>query len=480
MRVPFRHVCFLVIILSALAFNSDVMCWDGGFADWPERAQSEFCLGDRSSSCGEDEGTPIFFPLSPENETAGPTFLTLPQSNEVVFHAESEFVEELLGILHGFVKTAGGPVCTEIGHDDSIRDGSQTNEAHNTAQREDNPETCEPVLAPVDGEPEILFLNWFDNKGHFRVMDMLEKAAPSASGDPQSVLEALRDPVARAVCLSPFGAERSGNLHLGMDLQGAPGTPVMSVAAGRVVFAGRLTGFEAYGRIVVIDHGQGIFSLYGHVKPLKSLLQSKKRSYSPVTVRAGEQVAAVGATTDGESSSGPHLHFELLMVSKEGKSKRFALLNPARYLPSFRDLEPKPVQASLSVKKKRRSHSLNKLDVKADFGRGIFCVLKTLEPVCPNLTGQFIVSEAQQKERGLRPRGSCDDHPAMLKKINPGRFTLLKKMEAFCGMHQHNPLLHSNFNSPALLASTSGFSNGMRRSRFLLPRFLPIFMPDRF
>lgn len=479
MRVPTKYIFFLLITLNVFAFNAGCVAWDGAFPLWFADRRPKFAMEVLSCLSPEDRESIRFPALTPENDAQKPSSTNLPQPDEAESPVKSDFLEELLDILHGFAKTTSDSRTARRRTDGLASDRPGPNEASNIVKITDNPVNSEPVLTPTDGEPEILFLNWFDNKGHFHVMDMLERAAPSAPADPQHILMALQDPVFPAVCLSPFGAERSGSRHLGMDLQGSPGTPVIAVADGRVVFAGRLSGFEAYGRIVVIDHGQGIFSLYGHVKPVKNLLQSKRRGYAPVGVHAGERVAVVGATTDGESSSGPHLHFELLMVSKEGDSKRFALLNPARYLLSFKDEEAKAVQASLGAKKKRRSGPLNKLNLKAEFGRGIFCVLKTLEPVCPNLTGQFSVPAPQRPERCRTVRLFSDNHPTTLKKLNPGRFRLLKKMEAFCGMHQDNSLCRSHFNSPALFAVTSGFYVEYRSRRFLLPRFLPVFRPDR-
>ncbi len=467
-------------MLNVFTSNGGCVALEDGLPRWFADPQPEFVAENPLSLNPEKRECVPILSLTTENDTQKPLSSHLRQTDEAELTVSSEYLEKVLGILHGFVKTTSDGHVEGCAPDNLTSDKTGQYEAPNIVKVTNHSVSSEPVLTPAEGEPEVLFLNWFDDKGHFHVMDMLERGAPSAPADPQSILTALRDPVCLAVCLSPFGAQRSGGLHLGMDLQGSPGTSVMAVADGRVVYAGRLSGFEAYGRIVVIDHGQGIFSLYGHVKPVKSLIQSKRRGYAPIITHAGERIAVVGATTEGESSSGPHLHFELLMVSKEGNSKRFALLNPARHLPSFKDQEPKAVQASLGTKKKTRSGSLNKLNLRAEFGRGIFCVLKTLEPVCPNLAGQFSFPTPQRPGRCRIVRSFGDNHLAILKKLNPGRFKLLKKMEAFCGMHQNNPLCYSHFNSPALLAAPSGFYVESRSRRFLLPGFLPVFIPDRF
>lgn len=86
--------------------------------------------------------------------------------------------------------------------------------------------------------------------------------------------------------------------HMGLDIPAAHGTAVLASGGGRVLSAG----FRGpYGKAIVIDHGQGLQTLYGHC--------------SKLYVRAGElvmpeqKIAAVGSTG---RSTGPHLHFEVI------------------------------------------------------------------------------------------------------------------------------------------------------------------------
>ena len=70
---------------------------------------------------------------------------------------------------------------------------------------------------------------------------------------------------------SPYGPRRiicnsagcSSSFHSGVDLGGACGTPLKSVAAGRVISAANAGGF---GNRVIVDHGGGVRSVYGHMK----------------------------------------------------------------------------------------------------------------------------------------------------------------------------------------------------------------------
>src|SRR5947207_1793947 len=87
--------------------------------------------------------------------------------------------------------------------------------------------------------------------------------------------------------------------HLGFDLASLRGSPVPAANAGRVVFAGAL---GIYGNTVVIDHGLGVFSLYGHL--------------SEVGVKPGAAVGRgdpIGKTGDTGLAAGDHLHFSIMI-----------------------------------------------------------------------------------------------------------------------------------------------------------------------
>jgi len=98
------------------------------------------------------------------------------------------------------------------------------------------------------------------------------------------------------------------SLHTGVDIAGSGcnGDPVVAAAAGTVIKA---TYSNSYGNYVVIDHGDGITTLYAHSSKLLVKAGDK--------VKAGQQIMKVGTTG---YSTGPHLHFE---VRKNG-----SYLNP--------------------------------------------------------------------------------------------------------------------------------------------------------
>jgi murein DD-endopeptidase MepM/ murein hydrolase activator NlpD len=98
--------------------------------------------------------------------------------------------------------------------------------------------------------------------------------------------------------------------HAGLDFAADYGSPIRAADSGTVIYAGWYGG---YGKAVIIDHGQGITTLYGHCS---ELYVSEGQ-----TVEKGQAIAAVGSTG---LSTGPHLHFE---VRRDGTP-----VNPADYL----------------------------------------------------------------------------------------------------------------------------------------------------
>jgi murein DD-endopeptidase MepM/ murein hydrolase activator NlpD len=104
------------------------------------------------------------------------------------------------------------------------------------------------------------------------------------------------NPLPEASLTSCFG-QRWGRLHAGIDLAAANGTRLRAAGAGVVVTAGPADG---YGNAVLIDHGNGYLTHYGHM--------------SVITVTAGQHVKAgeeIGNEGSTGHSTGPHLHFEV-------------------------------------------------------------------------------------------------------------------------------------------------------------------------
>jgi murein DD-endopeptidase MepM/ murein hydrolase activator NlpD len=95
---------------------------------------------------------------------------------------------------------------------------------------------------------------------------------------------------------SPFGM-RWGTLHPGIDIGVPTGTPIHAAGSGTVVWCGWMSG---YGNLVMIDHHNGLATLYGH--------QSRIAVSCNQQVSTGETIGYVGCTG---FCTGPHLHFEV-------------------------------------------------------------------------------------------------------------------------------------------------------------------------
>jgi len=128
------------------------------------------------------------------------------------------------------------------------------------------------------------------------------RSSGSSSGD------ALIWPLSGRIT-SRFGL-RWGRMHNGVDIAVPIGTPVKAAADGCVIFAGWRSG---YGRLVILDHGAGVHTYYGH--------------NSSFTVNVGDAAAAgdrIALSGNSGVSTGPHLHFE---VRVNGRAR-----NPLDYL----------------------------------------------------------------------------------------------------------------------------------------------------
>jgi murein DD-endopeptidase MepM/ murein hydrolase activator NlpD len=91
---------------------------------------------------------------------------------------------------------------------------------------------------------------------------------------------------------------RAGEWHYGLDIAASRNSPVIAARAGEVIFSG--WDHTGYGRMIQIDHGNGVRTLYAH---LQSAL-----------VKRGQHVSAgylIGLSGNSGNSLGPHLHFEI-------------------------------------------------------------------------------------------------------------------------------------------------------------------------
>lgn len=123
-----------------------------------------------------------------------------------------------------------------------------------------------------------------------------EREGGLATSIPQAAPDVWLLPMHNYSFTSSYGW-RWGRMHNGIDLAAPQGAPIYAVHAGTVVLSRWHGGF---GYAVVIDHGDGVETLYAHAS---ELLVSEGQE-----VTAGDRIALVGNTG---FSFGPHLHFEI-------------------------------------------------------------------------------------------------------------------------------------------------------------------------
>ncbi len=114
----------------------------------------------------------------------------------------------------------------------------------------------------------------------------------------------------RGTVSSGYGL-RNGRMHEGIDILAPEGTPVRAAGYGIVVYAD--DELHGYGNAIILDHGDGVTTLYGHLQRIR--------------VRSGDAVAAgsvIGTVGDTGNATTTHLHFELRVRGEE--------VDPSNYL----------------------------------------------------------------------------------------------------------------------------------------------------
>ncbi len=148
------------------------------------------------------------------------------------------------------------------------------------------------------------------------------------------------------VCItSPYGVRRSSRRsHKGIDIRAPLGSPIMAFRGGTVVCAEY---HSSYGYMVEIQQDDGIVSRYAHM--------------SQILVRKGDRVTPglmIGRVGSTGRSTGPHLHFELLLDNRQ--------MNPMTYLPTPKQVVTKGTEADAAaarqaLSKSKRSSSRSKV-----------------------------------------------------------------------------------------------------------------------
>ena len=176
------------------------------------------------------------------------------------------------------------------------------------------PKTPSPSLSTPSLDSMVIYMDGLDKKSQLVhqditiLMEQLYERKDIMSSTP-SILPA------KGWISSHFGYRKypftgDVSLHEGMDIAAAPGTPVYAPASGVIVFAGYKQG---YGKVIVMDHGYELSTLYGH---LSDIMVSRWKK-----VERGQVIGSIGSTGH---STGPHLHYEVRISNVP--------VDPAKYI----------------------------------------------------------------------------------------------------------------------------------------------------
>ncbi|WP_327110235.1 M23 family metallopeptidase [Nocardia sp. NBC_01730] len=154
---------------------------------------------------------------------------------------------------------------------------------------------ADPGASPES--PQVLNVSAPADLGQFNdILHKGQKYAEDLAAQEAAKLRPLFTKFAAGTFTSGFGA-RWGVQHLGIDIAGPIGTPIVAVADGTVVEAGPAAGFGMWVRLL---HDDGTITIYGHIDTA-TVSQGQR-------VMAGDQIATIG---NRGFSTGPHCHFEV-------------------------------------------------------------------------------------------------------------------------------------------------------------------------
>ena len=176
-------------------------------------------------------------------------------------------------------------------------------------------------------------------------MDMLRKQLYIQSNSLEELIEMGKNQEERMKCIpaiqpiankdlkrtaSGYGMRidpiyRTPHFHSGMDFSAKIGTDIYATGNGKVTYASWKQG---YGNCVIIDHGYGYQTVYGHLSKFKVRVGQK--------VTRGEVIGEVGNTG---KSTGPHLHYEVIVRGRHD--------NPSKYY--YMDLTPEEYDRMIQI-----------------------------------------------------------------------------------------------------------------------------------
>lgn len=164
-------------------------------------------------------------------------------------------------------------------------------------QKAENLVTSEEAISKLYVEPAKIVAIAKNGTAKYETTGNVNTALTTSAGKANIGISLIR-PVSGTIT-SRFGAGSSirRSSHTGLDIATSTGTPIVAAASGTVTFSGYK---GSYGNMIVISHGNGVQTYYGHC--------SKLYVSAGTQVSQGQTIAAVGSTGN---STGPHLHLEV-------------------------------------------------------------------------------------------------------------------------------------------------------------------------
>jgi murein hydrolase activator len=140
-----------------------------------------------------------------------------------------------------------------------------------------------------------------------KILSGLSRRAPSSPSEDLALFKGSLCYPVKGTVEEGFGQKENPRFHTmtfrkGIDLRAPAGAPIRSIHAGTVLFA---DWFRGYGKLLILDHGNGYYSLYAHADALTKSVGDE--------VKKGEVIGSVG---DTGSLKGPYLYFELRLHSQ--------------------------------------------------------------------------------------------------------------------------------------------------------------------
>ncbi|PWN60369.1 M23 family metallopeptidase [Chryseobacterium viscerum] len=172
-----------------------------------------------------------------------------------------------------------------------------------SAAAEAKPAVAAASKPEVKAEPVEKIIELTDSYGNKREVKVMvtPKAAPvAAASTPATTKMAAGTATTKTEVAkknNPPAEADQMQFHKGLDIAVAYGSDVRAAAAGTIIFSGQKGG---YGNCVIVSHGNGLATLYGHLSQLVSKVNDK--------VKVGQVIAKSG---NSGRSTGPHLHYEV-------------------------------------------------------------------------------------------------------------------------------------------------------------------------